>query len=54
MVLRLGMGSEVATATFGSDIAKWMTLVGIGLFYTGYGLGMAQVFMKYLNWSCMN
>merc|ERR1712241_667197 len=43
VVLRLGIGKETVAALLGETVASYMTLAGIGLLYTGYGLGMAQV-----------
>ena len=48
VVLRLGMGNEAAESMFGETVASYMTMAGIAIFYTGYGLGMAQVDKLYV------
>ena len=43
------MGNEAAESMFGETVASYMTMAGIAIFYTGYGLGMAQVDILYVS-----
>ena len=43
VVLRLGLGEDTSTSTFGESLASWITLVGMVMVYVGYSFGMSQV-----------
>ena len=43
VVLRLCLGEDTSTSTFGEPLASWITLVGMVMVYVGYSFGMSQV-----------
>ena len=43
VVLRLCLGEDTSTSTFGESLASWITLVGMVMVYVGYSFGMSQV-----------
>ena len=52
VVLRLCLGEDTSTSTFGESLASWITLVGMVMVYVGYSFGMSQVMKIKANFRC--
>ena len=52
VVLRLCLGEDTSTSTFGEFLASWITLVGMVMVYVGYSFGMSQVIKIKANFRC--